>query len=317
MLTIFSSWIVGPTGVLFLHHLGWGADPMLTSILLALSAAAPIQLLLNEFVAAGATARNFFVSRVQMSMLMVLTVVVINLALTSSNKINGEEPFYFAYLSIALLTALSIWISYYTSVAFYTAVISGATSPKQAILIGSAPGILTLASFVIASLRQEPSLLLLGAILPAIGQLVLSKFLLGRLGQTNLESSRRPIKLHNCVLATMAGTLMVIGFASTMLRDYLASAQTSYAAVILTGINLTGTLVMSFSRTLYLAAGRSLGKEPAMILLLFVVAAFATFSVLPHLSALAAILALQIAVVLILGAGRTIGAQRIGTVLNG
>lgn len=303
-LTIASSWIVGPAAVLVMHLWGWGSDAILVSILLALSAGAPVQLLLNEFVAAGVVANNFRATRLQLGAVIAATFIAIWAALVSSTKLNNAEPFAFAYGAIAALTAISILLSYRVSLRYYHAVVSGAADNRFAIYVGVTPGLVTLASFLIAVVAGQPALLLLGAIVPATAQMiVLARMTSGRTAYAQRDDLA-PAPVTWALLIAYISAMIVISYATTLLRDYLAGTQQDFAALILVSLNLLGTAVISFSRASYLTSRRVAAGKAIGYTMLILIGAAALFPVSSVGSALTGLFGLQMLVVVILTIAR-------------
>lgn len=306
-LTIMSSWIVGPTGVLLMHVWGWGSNAILVSILLALGAGSPVQLLLNEFVAAGATANSFRATRLQVGGVMIATAFSIWWALISSTKLNDAEPFAFCYAVIALLTATSIWLSYRISLRYYRSVMSGATGKRASIYVGITPGLVTLASFLIAASVGKPVLLLVGAIMPAVAQMIILNRLTTDKTAPENGTKAKPATLNPVnpvLLIVVVAAMIAVGFATTIVRDYLAGEQADFAALILVSLNLLGTVVISFSRALYLTSGRALAGRIASYTLIVLFAAIILLPVSSVASALVGLFGLQMMIVTILATGR-------------
>ncbi len=309
LLTLMSSWIVGPAGVLFLHFWGWGDSPVLIALLLALSAGAPVQLLLNEFVAPGAIAGSFVARPVQVAGVLAATFAAIWFALLASNEVHGGSPFAMAYPLLAVLTTASIWLSYRISLRYYAGIMSGKVGHRAAIYVGIAPGLTTLGVFVLAALAGTPNLLLAAGILPAIVQILILRQVApgpdmpeARSFETQIGTNRPG--LRHIILLVMASLLIAIGIGSTVLRDAIASWQQSYAALILVSLNLMGTIVISFSRAVYLSSGTDFQKATGSAAVIFTFAAVVVYSTSNIASALMALFALQFLVVTVLALGR-------------
>lgn len=305
LLAILSSWIVGPAGVIFLHFWGWGDNPKLIAVLLALSAGAPIQLLLNEFIAPSATTNTFFASKRQIAAIVMATMVAIWFALITSNKVHGEEPSLLAYPTLAFLAGASIWLSYHISLRFFRDVIHDKVSHQYAILIGATPGLTMLFIFASAALMQRPYVLLGAAILPAIAQLLILRTIAPKEdAPENKESHVNKPELGHVTILTMTALLIVIGICSTIVRDYIASWQQSYAAILLVSLNLMGTIVISLSRAVYLSSGQGFEKIAGMTTIGLTLIAATIFPFSKMAGALMAIFAMQFLIVTVLAAGR-------------
>lgn len=311
-LTIVSSWIVGPAAVLVAHLSGWGSNAVLVAILLALSAGAPVQLLLNEFVAAGVTANTLRATRIQLGIIIVATFFAIWAALASSIKLNSDEPFKLAYATIAALTTISIWLSYKISLRYYGAVLSGAGDNRLAIYVGITPGLVTLASFLIAITARQPMLFLLGAVAPAISQIAVLALLTPNSTSLPQREQPGPKPLAWGVLVGVVSAVIAVGYATTLLRDYLAGVQVEYAALILVSLNLLGTVMISFSRASYLTSGQLLMGKMSVFAALMLVGGAALWPFSTISSALVTLIALQLLVALILSIGRALSSGRAG-----
>lgn len=302
--TLVSSWVVGPAGVLFLHFWGWGSSPILIALLLALSAAAPIQLLLNEFVAPGAVAEKFYVGRFQILIIIAATFLAIWLALDSSRVVPGGGLATTTYFGLAVFASISVWLSYRISLNYYRAVVLGVVGHQRAIYVGLIPGVSTLMVFVVAALTNNPEILAMAAILPAVAQ---SIFLKSFSITATIHGDANGIKhlmLAHTTLVVMALSLIAIGFGSALLRDTIASHEQDYAALILVGLNLFGTLVNSFSRAAYMSSGKSFGTASGMAVAILLLCAAFSFDFSRVVSAFLALFALQFLIVIILAIGR-------------
>ena len=302
--TLVSSWVVGPAGVLFLHFWGWGSSPVLIALLLALSAAAPIQLLLNEFIAPGAVAGKFFVGRFQILLIIVATFLAIWFALVSSHVVPGggfATPIYFG---LAVFASISVWLSYCTSLHYYRAVVSGDVGHKGAIYVGLIPGVSTLMIFAAAALTNTPEILAMAAVLPAIAQFAfLKNFPITTTIQADANGVNH-LMLSPAMLVVMALALIAIGFGNALLRDTIAGHEQDYAALILVSLNLFGTLVNSFSRAAYISTGKSFGTVSGIAVGILLLCAVFSFDYSREVSAFLAMFALQFLIVIILAIGR-------------
>lgn len=302
--TLVSSWVVGPVGVLFLHSWGWGSSPILIALLLALSAGAPIQLLLNEFVAPGAVARKFYVGRFQILSIIAATFVAIWFVLVSSHVVPGGGLATPIYLGLALFASISVWLSYRTSHYYYRAVVSGDVGHQGAIYVGLIPGLSTLMIFAVAALTNTPEILVMAAVLPAIAQSIfLKRFPITTTIQGDSNGVNHLMLAHT-TLVVMALSLICIGFGSALLRDVIAGHQQDYAALILVSLNLFGTLVNSISRAAYISSGQSLGSMSGIAVAILLLCAALSFDFSKEISAFLLLFALQFLIVIILAIGR-------------
>lgn len=302
--TLVSSWVVGPAGVLFLHFWGWGSSPVLIALLLALSAAAPIQLLLNEFVAPGAVAGKFYVGPFQILIIIAATFLAIWLALVSSRVVPGGGLATPTYFGLALFASISVWLSYRISLHYYRAVISGDVGHQGAIYVGLIPGVSTLMIFAVAALTNNPEILVMAAILPSIAQSIFLKTFPVTATNHGDANSVNHLMLAHTTLIVMALSLIAIGFGSALLRDTIASREQDYAALILVSLNLFGTLVNSFSRAAYISSGKSFGSASGLAVAILLICSAFSFDSSKVVSAFLALFALQFLIVIILAIGR-------------
>ncbi len=302
--TLVSSWVVGPAGVLFLHFWGWGSSSILIALLLALSAAAPIQLLLNEFVAPGAVAGKFYVGRFQILIIIAATFLAIWLALVSSRVVPGGGLATPTYFGLALFASISVWLSYRTSLDYYRAVVSGDVGHQGAIYVGLIPGVSTLMIFAVAALTNNPEILVMAAILPAIAQSIFLKNFPVAATIHGDANGVNHLMLAHTTLIVMALSLIAIGFGSALLRDTIAGHEQDYAALILVSLNLFGTLVNSFSRAAYISSGKSFGSASGVAVVILLLCAAFSFDFSRVVSAFLALFALQFLIVIILAIGR-------------
>lgn len=300
--TLVSSWVVGPAGVFFLHFWGWGSNPILIALLLAFSAAAPIQLLLNEFVAPGAVAGKFYPSRLQIVLIISCTALAIWIALGSSRVIVGGGPLAPPYLGLAVFTSLSVWLSYRTSLRYYDAVSEGGASHLVAVYVGLIPGLVTLFIFGLAVVANNPIFLLGASVLPAAAQLLFTK-VCAPASTKECGIAQKRILSH-LPLLIMGFILVGVGIGSALLRDMLSGYKQEYAALILVSLNVFGTLANSLSRAAYLSSGQSFGKPAGFTTVILLLSAAFIYAYSNIAGALLALLGLQFLVVTVLAMGR-------------
>lgn len=295
MIAIMSSWVTGPLGALYLHHIGWGDDTTAIAILLALSAGAPVQLLMNEFVAAGIAAGHFAIRIRQLAMMFAATALSTTFALLYEPGLSRDGSMMLLTIAPALLTTVSIFLSFGVSIRFYRSVIQGASSQTAAAAIGMTPGLLMLASFMIAGTTGAPRLMLIAAIVPATVQFLVAWWVLPAFPAISRAAGTRA--LDDLTLYGLAMVLGLAGLASALLRASIANIFTGYGVLVLAALNLAGTTVIALSRSRFLHTGRTAASAMAMAAIALASLALPLFLASEVLAILVLIFSLQLAVV--------------------
>jgi hypothetical protein len=262
ILTMFSSWLVNPLGVLVAHRFGLGQDPLLIMLLLGAGACVPFQLLANECIAVGEASARTLPDMAKLALIVATQTMVVTLAILMLPQYTLASP---ALALLALGLAVNTAASYHCAVVYYRLVLGATISPRQAAAVGALPGLASLSVFlmyaVLAIAKLNPSSwLVLGSVgLPSVVQLLYLNHLASQ--ASDRASSAPPavtsrstgIGAH-LVLVT-AGLIGVTMFA-TLLRDFISARHTTYAAIIVVALNSLTSLVNTLTRGLFLQAGQ-------------------------------------------------------------
>jgi hypothetical protein len=302
-LAMLSSWVTGPLGAAYLYWVGWGGEPLIIVTLLAISAVAPIQLMMNEFVAAGRAAGRFRVSASSHIYLFLASVAASLLALRGFGDRSAIPYLSPAIIFASVGAALSALLSYSIASRFYAAVLHGRASPKASVLVGSTPGLVTLICFAVAGASGTAALALSAAIMPAIVQQILTLALIPGSAQM---ARRSDIVLNPAPLLGTVVLLGIAGWATGFLRGHIAERAGDLGAIALVFVNMLGTTVIMISRSNYLSDGQ--GGAGWSLKVALALGAGSAFSIGPFPAAafLLAIFSVQLLVAAIISAARTI-----------
>lgn len=252
VVSIAASWFASPLGVFFLHRQGYGDDPHLISLLIALSASAPFQLLFNEYVAAQASRTGQRPNLPQMGAVLgaqiVVTMVVSATFGEATGRLDAAER-----LALSLLLAMSTLLSYRIALRYYGLTLRGETNIFLSAAIGATPGLVMLSVFIVAGMTRFSEVILLGALLPTIAQYIL----VHRLGSSTTKMLARPLRWT--VFGGAIFGLGVIAAGNAIVRGEIGFLNHRFAALILTALNLVGTVVLMTGRARYLVGGGQFG----------------------------------------------------------
>jgi hypothetical protein len=255
ILSLLSSWLVNPVGILIAHLWGASNTTEVLILLLAMGAGAPFQLYLNECLAATTERTNAQPSR--LSFFLILALQCLACLIPISPMASGHWLF---LLSLIGLLAFSNLISYEVSVTYYGLAIKGSVSPRQAVLVGAIPGITTIFLFVIycAALGAYPVtssfIVLLISFAPTLAQKIYAMNL-ARVTPTNIPSSEiRSTSARKITISAMllpVGLLCVLTTTSTFARESIGRNGANYMALILVGLNSLTSLTNTLTRIVF------------------------------------------------------------------
>ncbi len=310
-LSALSSWLVGPLGVLYLHKIGWGNNPNLLSIILAFSTLAPLQLLLNEFIATVVIKGKYKIPRIDLLVIAIIASVGVVVSIRSARYME----FGIEIIILSLLTSLSIILSFEVSVRFFSGVMYTKISRLFSSIVGSIPGLSMLIIYVIAGLFQQDRIIFLASILPALAQgLVVVVILPQTKAFERIPSDHGP--LPRTLLYGMLVSLFGIGIITSMVRSQIAAIDVQYSALILISLNLLGTVVVMISRSIYLSTDRDYLKSTGIITVILGLASLLSVSIADSLSKLLWVATLSMSVVTILAVGRRLMSTRYKVTLD-
>lgn len=290
IVTIAASWLSNPLGVLLLHFLGFGADPHLVTWILATSAAAPLQLMFNEYLAASTANRHFAPSRIQIGLLLLGQIATSYIV--SGQITNGLPPVPAGErVLLSLFLAISTLLSYRLGVRYYRATVHRRLPVRQSAITGAIPGVTTLGVCILAGLTDNIVLVLLGALLPAVLQYI---YIFTRMPAVPDDAS--PAPFATLPLLVLALVIAAASLAATWLRAEIAFSDSRFVALIIMGLNMIGTIVMMLSRASYLTGGGSKHVTMGVFAIALAVAGAAALPISHLVSMLLWMLAIQISI---------------------
>lgn len=309
LITLVSSWLANPLGVLVAQSLGVAQDPLLLMLLLGIGTSTAFQLLLNEGLAAGLASGRFKATLNQ------LTSVLLIQAITTAVTLFLLADHGFALLpslTLSIFLLASTALSYRTAVIYYRIVMSRLVSSAQAVRVGALPGIVTLVVFAGASAAavgsgKMPHWILSAALLPSLLQwLYVRKLDLMNIHEIDVVQAVP----GNIFLIAALVALMALSSLITVLRDLIASYHTQFAALIIVGLNSLTSIANTLTRVAFLGKKKRAWHlslfVPVMVLVLAVASIWADINTLaPY----AGLLLVQCAIVLTIEAARRIPAK--------
>lgn len=301
-LSVLSSWVVGPVGVIYLHEIGWGQNHYLLAVMLAFTTLAPLQLLLNDFVAAVSVNNKSDISTYDIMIITLIGTIAAALSIVSANYLNSVP----SLIAVSLLSSVSIIISYEISKRFFHGVLYSSVSRLSSSIIGAVPGVTMLAIYIVAGSVRYDLLILLVSIAPALAQRAVVGWKVptangGGSGERS-PGDRGPIPKG--LLYGMLIVLVGIGVLTSFVRSHVAAIDSQYSAIILMSLNLFGTTVVMISRSLYLATGKNYFGTIGLVAVVLALMSLVAILVSPLASMLLLIAALSAAVVVVLAVGR-------------
>jgi hypothetical protein len=316
LLVAASSWVVGPLGAIFLHSVGWGDEPHVIAVLLAITAGGPLQIMLNEFVATGVAAERFSVSVAQYASIFGLVLITVLLALLNSKDdvLTGTAP---ALLwLISALTAASLLLSCILSARLYRCLMRGHTDTLAIITIGAVPGFTVLLSFFAAVAVNIPELALLAAIAPAICQLICTWRFIPLAAPSAIVGQPQAV-LRTSVVLGVSAFLAAIGWAITSARADLLLFFPGYGVITLACLNVLGATILIASRSRYVTSGEAKVLQPLAISVALIIGGFALENFYGPASLVLIITGLQFAVAAGVALARNLGAGRVQSLSQG
>lgn len=311
LITLVSSWLANPLGVLVAQSLGVAKDPVLLMLLLGVGTATGFQLLLNEGLAAGFASGRFKATRNQLlSVLLIQATTTVVTLFSLADHGFGLLP----SLILSIFLLISTALSYRTAVTYYRIVMSRLVSNAQAIRVGALPGVVTLVIFAGASAEavgsgKMPHWLLSAALLPSL----LQWWYVRKLDLTNTHKTDVTQAVPgNVFLIAALIALMALSSLITVLRDLIASYHTQFTALIIVGLNSLTSIANTLTRVAFLGKEkRALHLSLFVPVVVLVLAMASIWADLNTLSSLAGLLSVQCAIVLTIEAARRIPAKSV------
>jgi hypothetical protein len=251
LLTLMSSWLVNPLGVLIAQWFGVANSPEIMLVLLLVGTATPFQFLMNECLAAGVASKRAVPSWLQLAAIMLIQLTTCILAVINIEVRSFDIQW--VYL-IAIALCFNTLNSYVISVIFFGLVVNSNISRNGAMIIGALPGIASIALFSIYSfssfylLFAKPWIALAISCFPGIVQLV---YLIHLKNASTISPENTQHYLHvvgSPHLFLSLAILATLAILSTNFREHLASFSTSYGAILLVALNLVFSLTNTLTR---------------------------------------------------------------------
>lgn len=308
LLTLLSSWIVNPLGILVAQGFGVANSPVVILVLLATGACIPFQLLMNECIAATESRGQAHAGRLRIGLL--LSVQAVACAGTIYGLSVQRFPAPLVALVVVLL-AINTGLSYRVSLRYYRLVTQAVVSMPAAVVIGIIPGATSLLLYLAYSLTANHApeaatgFILASTALPSLVQWRYLHTFPDWPGQSASVSADSRPRLVVGWLVTSALALAVLAAASTRLREMVAQLSADHIALLLVALNSMLSLINTSTRAAFLnRAGsgqqRPLGLAAMVMAIVGAAAAAAGWQAMP----LIALIATQLAIAWIIEAAR-------------
>lgn len=280
------------------HWRGFGADPILQTLLLTQGACVPFQLLLNECLAVGQVRVGRAVSK--WVVMLVLGAQVLTCVLTLS-ALDGLPMVEFpTFLSFALACAVSNFISYKVARVYYSAVLNGRLTRRESVWIGVIPGLSMLLLYTFffearaRNIIEIPGFLAVLVPFAAWLQWIFLRHICRQewAGFVSAGSSGGASPL---MTGAVTVALMMISSMITHYRDEFSGMAPAYGALILVALNTISSATNTVTRARFLTHGRRVHAVLARLGLLFCLGSWVLIALeFPVLSSLVALLGLQL-----------------------
>jgi hypothetical protein len=269
LLTLLSSWIVNPLGILVAQWFGVANASVVILVLLATGACVPFQLLMNECISATAASGQSHASRGQLGLL--LTIQSAACAVTVSTL--AVQHFPTAQIAIVVgALAINTGLSYRISLRYYRMVTEGIISMRAAVVVGIIPGVTSLLLYLAYCLvtQYDPQIaaafIIASTVVPSVAQWrylqTNAKPCIDQSVTPSFDVRRRP------AIGWLFGTtlaLAALSAGSTHLREMVAQLSADHVALLLVALNSMLSLVNTSTRAAFLnRSGDSQQKPLAM-----------------------------------------------------
>lgn len=263
ILTLMSSWVVNPLGILVAQWFGVASSPTIILVLLATGACVPFQLLMNECMAASVENGRTAPTPFQILLVLLIQVAACSWVLyIQANQVFDTIQTALTIIALALNTAMS----YQIALSYYHLVARDRISLNTAVHIGAIPGVTSLVLYIIFCLlstrhaQSAVGFIIATAILPSIVQWV---YLRRIRAKTPIHSSPRalqlPMPMATTWLISSIFALAILTAASTYFRETLSGLSLSHAALLLVILNSLLSLVNTSTRAAFLSkSGRNI-----------------------------------------------------------
>lgn len=315
LLTLLSSWIVNPLGILVAQWFGVANAAVVILVLLATGACVPFQLLMNECIAAAESRGQACASRGQLGLLLAIQSVAC--ALTVAGLAAQRFPITQIVIVVGFL-AINTGLSYRISLRYFRMVTVSAISLRAAVVAGIIPGVTSLLlylAYCVATLHMlqvAETFIVASTVVPSLVQW-LYLHTLSTPSANQADSS--PVGIHpepaTGWLLAAAAALAALAAGSTLLREMVAHLSTNHVALLLVALNSLLSLVNTATRAKFLVRGGGstqgvLGGMVGAALLAFGIALLMRW----RLDAIFALIAVQASIAWVIEAARRIPLAR-------
>ncbi|MEK8024805.1 hypothetical protein [Pseudaquabacterium rugosum] len=308
LLTLLSSWIVNPLGILVAQWFGVANASVVILVLLATGACVPFQLLMNECIAATESRGQAHAGRFQIGLLLSVQAVACAATIYGLSVQRFPAPL---IAVVVMLLAINTWLSYRVSLRYYRLVTQAVVSMRAAGVIGIIPGITSLLLYLLYALtthrvpQTAAGFIVAGTVLPSLVQWrYLQTFPDGVDQAASVSTASRPRLAAGWLLAS-ALALAALAAGSTRLREMVAHLSANHVALLLVALNSMLSLINTLTRAAFInRAGsgqqRPLGAAAMTMAIAGATAATAGWEATP----LIALIATQLAVAWVIEAAR-------------
>jgi hypothetical protein len=310
LLTLLSSWIVNPLGILVAQGFGVANSPIVILVLLATGACVPFQLLMNECIAATESRGQAQVGRLQFGLLLSVQ------AVACGATIYGMSSQHFSLLVIPVVVfflVINTALSYRVSLRYYRLVKHAAVSKQAAIVIGIIPGVTSLLLYLAYSLaasrgaQKAAGFIVVSTVLPSLVQWLYLQTFKGGAALASQISEALLSKLHYGWLIAAIVALAVLAAGSTRLRETIATLSANHVALLLVALNSVLSLINTSTRAAFLdRAGGGQQRLLGVMALVMAIAGVAANAVGWLTASMIWLIAMQLAIAWVIEAARRI-----------
>lgn len=310
MLTLMSSWIVNPLGILVAQGYGVANSPTIILVLLATGVCVPFQLLMNECIAAAESRGQGQLGRLQIGLLLSIQAA----ACAATIYFLSLQSFPALTITVVVIfLAISTMLSYLVSLKYYRLVTQNAVSKQNAVVIGVIPGVTSLLLYLAYSLaasrlpQTAAGFIVVSALLPSLVQwLYLQTFKDGAAPISHVSEAVLP-KLDRGWLFVTVVALVLLAAGSTRLRETVAHLSVNHVALLLVALNSMLSLINTTTRAAFLNNAGSGNQRPlGVVALAMIIAGLLAASVGWQAAPLFALIAMHLAIAWVIEAARRI-----------
>lgn len=316
LLTLLSSWIVNPLGILVAQGFGIANSPVVILVLLATGACVPFQLLINECVAAAESRGRLHAKKAQLALLLFVQFGVCTLSVTWFATQNFPLPL---TVLVAIQLAVSNGLSYQTSLRYYRLIMTNHVRLRTSVIVGAMPGTATLllyfayctASSWLAGFPSE-FFIVASTVIPAVIQWWYVRRIPINIDTAINYSNTKdfPVPLNRWLLAA-ALALAALSLGSSRLRETIALSRIDYVALLLVALNSILSLINTLTRAAFLSQqGAVYRTRLARGVISLSVACALSLVLNPSMFLLLALLCTQLAIAWVIESGRNIPVEK-------